>query len=293
MEHLHDSTKRLLGLPDNDRIKAIEEQKWVGYPRASEILNRLTELLHHPPSHRMPNLLLVGETNNGKTAILNRFTKQHPAYMRDDNSQLVIPVLHIQAPPEPDERQLYEVILNFLGAPHRSADRVEKKRRQIIQLLKTVGVRVWIIDEIHNILMGSPAKQRLFLNVLKYLCNELQLPLVGAGIREAYYAIRSDPQLENRFEPAILPKWALNDEYVRLLASLEIMLPLRKPSRLAHGGLPTKILSMSDGKIGEITTILTRAAIRAVRTGEEQITDKTLSSIKYLSPTDRKNEFIG
>lgn len=36
------------------------------------------------------------------------------------------------------------------------------------------------------------------------LCNELRILLVGVGAREAYLAIRSDDQLENRFEP-IMP----------------------------------------------------------------------------------------
>ena len=58
--------------------------------------------------------------------------------------------------------------------------------------------KFFIIDEIHNILAGSTHKQREFLNILRFLGNELQLPIVGVGIKDAYLAIRSDDQLENR-----------------------------------------------------------------------------------------------
>ncbi len=38
-----------------------------------------------------------------------------------------------------------------------------------------------------------------FLNLIRFLGNQLRIPLVGVGTREAYLAIRSDDQLENRF----------------------------------------------------------------------------------------------
>ncbi len=46
-----------------------------------------------------------------------------------------------------------------------------------------------LIDEIHNVITGPVNKQRLFLNVLKYLGNDLQIPIVGLGTKEALRAI--------------------------------------------------------------------------------------------------------
>jgi superfamily II DNA or RNA helicase len=34
-----------------------------------------------------------------------------------------------------------------------------------------------IVDEIHHLLAGSATRQRQFLNVLKYLGNELKIPI--------------------------------------------------------------------------------------------------------------------
>ncbi|WP_435826556.1 TniB family NTP-binding protein [Nonomuraea dietziae] len=43
------------------------------------------------------------------------------------------------------------------------------------------------------------------LNLPRFLGNELRIPLVGAGTRDADLAIRSGGQLENRFAPFVLP----------------------------------------------------------------------------------------
>jgi hypothetical protein len=54
------------------------------------------------------------------------------------------------------------------------------------------------VDELHNVLAGRGDVRREFLNLIRFLGNELRIPLVGVGTREAYLAIRSDDQLENR-----------------------------------------------------------------------------------------------
>jgi REP element-mobilizing transposase RayT len=47
------------------------------------------------------------------------------------------------------------------------------------------------------------------------------------ALQDTYLGICSDDQLENRFEPLILPRWEYGEEYLRLLVSYIKMLPLR------------------------------------------------------------------
>ena len=98
--------------------------------------------------------------------------------------------------------------------------------------------KMLIIDEIHHILAGHIRLQSVFLNALKYLSNELRAPIVAVGTKDALRAIQTDPQMANRFEPAPLAKWVLDEEFRRLLASLERVLPLQRPSGLAMGQMP-------------------------------------------------------
>jgi type II secretory pathway predicted ATPase ExeA len=288
--HLNDTTAKLLLLSKAERIERIQSPRWIGYPRAQEVIGKLEDLLVYPKTHRMPNLLIVGETNNGKTMLVNRFKKKHPAIDNPCGDGIVVPVLLIQAPPVPDEGRFYNTILEALFAPYKTNDRVDKKQFQAIKLLRYVGLKILVIDEIHHILAGNMNKQRAFLNVIKYLGNELQIPIVGLGTKDAFRAIQTDPQLANRFESALLPAWKMDETFLRLLISFERMLPLMNESGLHDVSLATKIYSMSEGCLGEISTLLTQAAVRAVKTGKERIDAKLLDSLNWVSPSNRKRQ---
>jgi len=93
-----------------------------------------------------------------------------------------------------------------------------------------------VIDELHHVLAGRGDSRREFLNLVRFLGNELRIPLVGVGTREAYLAVRSDDQLENRFAPLTLPRWQAGEEACSLLASFAASFPLRRPSRIARRG---------------------------------------------------------
>jgi len=123
------------------------------------------------------------------------------------------------------------------------------------------------------------------------LGNELKIALVCVGVKEAYLAIRSDSQLENRFEPFILPRWQDDDEYASLLASFEAVLPLCKLSHLTEPMLASAILARTEGTIGEIATLLSRAAVLAVEMGQEYIDQTLLDIVDYQSPSERRRLF--
>ncbi|PRG50547.1 TniB family NTP-binding protein [Burkholderia gladioli] len=290
VDHLTESTARLLDLDDTARIERIRSPRWIGYPRAKEVLAKLDDLLTYPKSHRMPNLLIVGDTNNGKTMLIERFCSQHPADDNPSGEGVIVPVLSIQAPPVPDEGRFYNAILELLFAPYKPNDRVDKKQLQVVKLLRYVGLKILVIDEIHHVLAGNLNRQRAFLNVLKFLGNELQVPIVAAGTRDAFRALQTDPQLANRFEPALLPRWELNNDFLRLLASFERMLPLREASNLHDTALASRLFSMSEGYIGELSRVLTKAAAYAVESGAERIDAKVLDRIDWVSPSDRKRQ---
>lgn len=293
MKHITERTKELVRVSSNkERIQAIKKFKWIGYTDANKILNKMEDCMNYPSNHRMPNILLVGDSNNGKTALLSRFYNLHDAYICNKTQQVKNPVLLIQAPPEPDERRFYNAILETLFAPSRTSERLDSRQNRVIKLLKQLEVKVLIIDEIHHILAGSPKKQRVFLNVLKYLANELRIPLVCSGTRLAFNAIQSDQQLSNRFEPNILRRWKNDTEYKRLLLSFERVLPLKEESGLINDRFASKILSMSDGLIGEISKILELSSIMAIENGGERITLKILDTIDYTSPGNRKKAFF-
>lgn len=288
MEHLNKETQSFISKSIEERIKYIYSDKWIGYPNAKNALDKMEELLNLPTINRMPNLLLIGDTNNGKSAILNRFINKYPKTVNTEKKSIYRPVFNIQAPPVPEEARFYNAILEEAYTPHKKHDRVDRKHQMVINTLKSLEVKVLVIDEVQHILTGTANKQRIFLNVLKYLSNELKISIIGAGTKEAYYAINADAQLGNRFQLEVLPKWEFNEDYFRLLLTFEQMLPLKIKSNLHETSLANKILSMSEGTIGEISYLLKQAAKMAIQDSSEKISVKTLDKIKYISPSNRK-----
>lgn len=288
--HLHPATRPFADESADARIRRIRTDRWITYARAEMALSSTEDLLSFPKRTRMPNLLVVGPTNNGKTMIVEKFRRTHPSTEANATEDGIarVPVLKIQMPPGPDERRFFGAILDALAFPFAPSDRVARRQDAALRLMRSTGVSLLIIDEIHNLLSGTQVHQRRMLNLLRWLGNELQIPLVGAGTAEALRAIQSDDQLANRFEPVGLPPWKDGDEYRQLLRTLEALLPLRRASHLAKSELAGKILSAAEGILGEVVTIVTRAAVLAVTTGTEAISAKMIAESGFISPSQRR-----
>ncbi|WP_455768409.1 TniB family NTP-binding protein [Brevibacterium aurantiacum] len=289
LTHLHPSVQMIARLPADERLRHVRADRWIGYSRASEALERLEALHEWPKKQRMPNLLLLGPTNNGKSMIIEKFRRLHPPVSHADQEQM--PVLTMQMPSEPSVSRFYVALQAALGAPLRPRQHVSVLEQATLSLLRAVGVRVLVIDELHNVLAGRGDIRREFLNVLRFLGNELRIPLVGVGTREAYLAIRSDDQLENRFEPFVLPRWEPTDEARTLLASFAAAFPLRRRSMIDTEDMARYLLTRSEGTIGELTRLLTDAAVAAIETGEEAINQRSLLVAPYVGPTERRRMF--
>jgi hypothetical protein len=200
-------------------------------------------------------------------------------------------VLAVQMPSDPKVSRFYTAVLTALGAPLRPGQRLAELEQLTLALLRAAGVRMLVIDELHNTLAGHGNARREFLNLLRFLGIELKIPLVGVGTQEAYLAIRSDDQLENRFTPFVLPRWQADEEACQLLASFAASFPLRGPSQIATMEMAEYLLTRSEGTIGELAALLTEAAVAAIESGEEAINQRTLLMADYAGPTERRRLF--
>jgi Cdc6-like AAA superfamily ATPase len=102
-------------LPDDERIQWIQRDRWIHYSRAEHVLDRLTALLNCPPRNRMPCLLIFGSTGMGKTQAVQKFVRDHRSSFDETAGRTSLPVVTIQMPPAPHERDLYEEIMVAMG----------------------------------------------------------------------------------------------------------------------------------------------------------------------------------
>lgn len=286
--HLNETAKALMDASDEERIHAIRSGTWLAYPRAKEILARMEDLLTYPVNTRMPNVLLVAPSFNGKTSILERFLSQHPPNFDPVLDATHCPVVLVESPPSPDVSAFYARILDALMAIYKPTASVQEKNSLIKLLFRKLGVKMLILDEVHHLIAGSLNKQRDFRNALKSLGNETKVVIVAAGIEDAYNAFVTDPQMSSRFTPEELPTWRADIEFGALLATLENRTPLKKPSNLKEPGKMLEIYNRSEGTLGDMCDLFKTLAVDAIRSKTEEITLDGIRSVHWVPPSKRK-----
>ena len=294
---LTNEAQEIINKTNEERIAYISEDRWIHYPQAEEIIHILETIKTYEKNKtRVTSILLVGSPNNGKTSLLGEFIRRNPSYdyysensdkltkeFFDNYNAIGIPALYILAPNEPNESRLYSNILNKISAPFKERDSIARKQYLVEYYLDLLNVDMLIIDEIHNILSGSVAKQKQVLNAIKNLSNHLKIPIVLSGTKDALRAVSTDSQISSRFRPIYLKKWKMDKEFVSLLATFLKTLPLKKESIMLTVNTSMEILEISDGNIGDIIGLLKKAAIYAIKSESERITLKEIKECDYIS----------
>lgn len=289
--HLDPIAKSHAAEPSQIRIQRILADRWISFPHTEAILSRMNKLLALPRKTRMPCLLVTASSGMGKTMLVKRFLRNHPAGLVPGQTVTNTPVLALQMTNVASPRRFYLRILDALGAPLGRLQNTDMVEAVTMNLLREVGIKMLIVDELQDVLLGSPREQRLCLNLLKLLANELQISIVGFGVQDAAIAIGVDPQIQSRFQRMDIAPWQDGAEFRSVLATFEQTLPLLKPSRLNTAAVAKLLLRESGGLTGGIITVICEAAAMAIETGEERLVEATLrSSIAAATAFSRSGE---
>ncbi len=269
--HLNPHYRRHAALPDRERIHWIQADRWIGFDQAQAALDRLNALLDYPARDRMPCLLIYGDTGMGKTKILRKFEREHPPRLCQATGVTRHPVVLAQIPPEPVERDLYRELLTSLNAPALAGGTLAREKDVCRSLLRTVEARMIVLDEVNGMLAGTYRQQRVFLNALRFLANDLRAPLVCAGTDLARQALLTDAQLAERFEAFHLGRWKNDSAFASLLKSLAAILPLRLTSDLESAEVRERIHTLTAGVTARIFRLIEAAAEQAILSGKERL----------------------
>jgi hypothetical protein len=280
--HLDIAARRMLRLDDAQRIACIDRDLWIGYGRAHDAHERLERILRSERRMRPDNLLIIGASNNGKTAIARRFHSRHITAEDPMAEHASLPVALVQAPNGPRLSLLLAAILQALGREPGQRSTIAQLRNEAYRAMHDVGLRLLLIDDLHNI-RGTGVGSALV--ELRNMGSTTGVSLGGFATKEIAYVLRQDEQMANRFELLTLPRWKFEDlEYAKLLATFERQLPLWQASGLTDPDLAQHILVMACGLIGGIVALLRQAAVVAIRTGHERIDRSMLAWANSASP---------
>jgi type II secretory pathway predicted ATPase ExeA len=269
-EHLFPASRAIAALSAEERIRRIRADRWINYPRAEQALAKLEALLAFPQRARMPNLLIVGASGMGKTMIVEKFARDHPAHFDKATGRMHMPVIVVQMVAGPDEARFYKRLLAAIGAPEPPRATLSVLESLTLRLLSEIRPGLLVIDEVHSLQAGTVREQTRFLNLLRFLGNELRIPLVCVGTQQARNALRTDDQLVRRFEAFALPPWQNDEDFGGLIGSLQRTLPLRRPSEIGDRMLK-RLVEVTGGISAHVFSLMGMLAIAAIESGEERI----------------------
>lgn len=273
-----------LAMDVESRIRRLNKPYWIGYDAALAARTKIERLLDMPYSDRITSCAIIAPSFNGKTSIFRNIQRRHnflPEGYRHDvlskRPNIQIPVFFVQAPPMPDEDRLLDAILrqlHMLGSPR---EPVEHKISRIQSMFAGLGVRLLEIDEFGFFQAGSPDKQRKALNGLKYLGNELRIPIALASVEEGLNILTSNSEISNRYPTVQLPKWHWTKAVTHsMLSSIELKLGLKESSHLGTEEMAKPLVVNSDGLLGHMHDLVKLLAEQAIKTGQEKITPEDL-----------------
>lgn len=280
------------------RIKRLQQPFWIGYERAVEVRTRIEEVMETPYSDRITSCTVIAPSYSGKTSILRNVQRRHnllpPDFQKGaERQELKIPVFFVQAPPVPDEDRLLDAILRVLLLQGSPREPTEHKISRVQAVFAGLGVKLLAIDEFGFFQAGSVNRQQKALNGLKYLSNELRIPMVLASVEEGLNILSANSEIANRFPAEHLPRWKANESStLSLLATFERKLGLQKPSNLGTEAIARLVIANTGGILGHIHDLLRLLAKHAIRTGTEcisevDLTPERLKAIRWVIPSLR------
>jgi GTPase SAR1 family protein len=284
--HLSELTRPVMSQSREERLEFLRRDKWVPYPKASEIFQLADDLLAYPKTIRMPSLLIVGDADNGKSSLLKRFSsKLHPPDVMPSGDPFT-PVVWVEMPTDPNDSRFWSSVLLSMNILHDVRDSAQSKQAQAYKVLQYIRLKMLMVDEVHNILQAGARDQKVLLGILRAISNRLQIPIVAAGIRDAVRALHTDPQLSSRFDVRVLEKWNLNLAYRKFLKNYEALIPLPEPSNLDSEELAVRIYPKAGGTIGRTVKVLKQAGEIAIKAGKPKIDVEIIDQVQLGSLSD-------
>jgi hypothetical protein len=285
LSHLHKALHQIAMASDEERLAYIRKDQYVEYSVSREGVEKLEALFSAPDALSPEGLILIGESQMGKSAIIEELLKNHPANDNPNGDAAIVQVLKIQFP-DSGGNGIYGAICSKLNVTLPTTAKIDHYRDNALEIMDRIDVRVLVVDELANALTLKAPGQSQAMNQIKYIMNARRRPVVLSATKKAYNLIKADDQIRNRFTVHLLPNLAYGEDYQEFLMGWECLLPLRRPSNLGNAKLGKKICAMAGGHIGNTVKLLRSAASEAIKSGKESIAEIDLKSISWKRQSD-------
>ena len=282
--HLTAEAVAALDLPLAARAARMLTDRFVTHERLQRIFDTVDLMVRRPTRVRADGLIISADPGCGKTMLCEAILRRYPAELATVQSPARLPVIVISMSEAREAKQLHIELLKALGYPHPHRHTADRRRDLVRELAQAASLRLLVIDEIQDVLIGTLRQQQLALEAIKALMNRLRVAVIALGTADAVHAMGANVHLRARFEDETLPLWKADTYFAHFLEAYESALPLRERSRLSSLDTMRQLIKLSGGVLATIVERLGRAAALAIEHDEERITRGWIERAQWEVP---------
>lgn len=238
-----------------------------------------------------PGLAVSGDSTLGKSTATMWVAKQHEARMRattgrtDDQSYA--PVVYVPTPAGTTPKGMMLAFCHWLGLPvHRQAT-AQELTEQVVQVLRTLGTTMVLLDEIHNLKTRSSTGADAA-SALKGFAERLDAVFVYVGVdlpKSDLFTGTIGAQLAGRVTMYQMQSFGSStqqqrDDWTDLVAAVEELLSLARHQTGTLEELAGYLYDRTGGSIGSLRLLVGKAAQLAMLEGTERIDRTALDRVR-------------
>ncbi|MDO9204066.1 TniB family NTP-binding protein [Methylotenera sp.] len=270
--------------------------KHEAFEKGMKILEEAYELKQN--GYQSPYVVaIIGESRVGKTTLINTFLEKHKIV--ETKTGRITGCVLITVPVKPNSSSLCEAILQGLGdfSAHKK-DSESSKRFRVITLIKKLGVRLIILDEMqHFVGRWSSTVLHDAADSLKVIIDETCVMMVVAGLEYGRHLLHQNESFKGRVKRYIdLSRfdWEVRSSRMQfrgLLQAFQIEInPFELPD-IRSEELAYRFYISSGGLMGYVINIIESAMHLAIVNKRFQITIEDLMEAHDVSTMESDRKF--
>ena len=281
--HLDEKVVPVLSLSVAERARHILSDVTLYHPNFLGLLNEAEWMVREPRRSRARGIFLAADPGMGKTLLSQELARMFPMQNRprDSLNEGAWCAVSISMSGARRTKAVLNRILEATGAPIGKTVTIGDQEIAVVAHLRRLNCGLLILDETQDLLGAQETEQLRVMEVIKYLMNELSLPVLALGTNPESTPFKLDPHLAARFEIMPLPAWEVGDDLATFLSDYERTLPLKRASGLSKKSIQELLVKRTGGITDGILRCLRNAALWAMVDGTERITVELLGRARY------------
>lgn len=243
-------------------------------------------------------LIVSGPAGTGKTTAITQLGKNYEQLTRRRGEQPpgCLPVIYLTVPPAATPKMLAIEFARFLGVPLLSRFSQVDITNRVCDLLCTLGCRLVLIDELHNLDIGTRVGAEAS-DQIKYLSERIPATFVLAGVDiegTGLFAGRRGGQIASRY--SLIPTSPFRHTTAEHRAAWQALVATLEDALRLHAHRPGTLLKLSPylhdrtgGMIGSLSHLVREAALTSLLNGTEKITRPGLDAVDLDETAEQQN----